>query len=128
MDRAVPTAVMTRLIISARPTTPPWAISRYAFRVSPCGQITRPPAMLIDAWVEKLVSATEYSGNATSSRITVIVPDFAPCVASDGRSCQTGRFRLRRRRRVAGGFLAAGAFFGVGAFRVVVAIRVRHFT
>ncbi len=105
MENAVPTAVMARLISSARPTTPPWTISLYAFSVSPCGTSTRPPAMLMDAWVEKLVSTMEYIGSRTSSRMTAIVPVLATWPAADGRSSQTGR---RGSRRAPGSQCVAG--------------------
>src|SRR5207248_1564702 len=47
--------------------------------------------MLTDAWVDRLVNVTEYSGISTTARMTSTETLLAAWVCGFGRSCQTGR-------------------------------------
>src|SRR5262249_47218298 len=88
---AVPMAVMTTLISSARVTTPPDNNCTYAATVSSRGTTTSPPARVTASVVDRLVTTTTYSGNATASAISVSTTGWLSRPATVGSSSQTAR-------------------------------------
>src|SRR4051812_40838694 len=86
---AVPTAVINTLISSALVTTPPDSSCTYAATVSSRGTTTNPPARVTASVLDRLVTTTTYSGNATAKAISVSTTGLLSRPIAVGSSSQT---------------------------------------
>src|SRR6266540_3530313 len=91
---AVPTRVITTLISNARVTTPPDSSCTYAAIVRSRGTTTRPPARVTASVVDKLVTTTTYTGNATASATKASTTGLPSRPTIVGSSSQTARLLM----------------------------------
>src|SRR5690606_12920639 len=96
---AVPPTVMMALTPSARVTRPPEKIAMYAEKSSPLGMITRPPASLMVARDERLVTTTTHIGTSTASTTKVSSAALPVWPTAVGLSSQIGRLARNPERR-----------------------------